>query len=455
MTTRPQGITLPLNANFVSVKDAPYFAVGDGIEDDTAAIQAAITATASLLGGTLYIPSGIYKTTAQLTIAAPLTIFFGNKATKISKAFNGEVFSVTSGYVTFYNPGIEGNGTVYTGGGIRFGSGTAYDCAIYNPLILNTQDSGVLLTGANSGLGLLIEGGSIIPYNSSGQSSAGPAAIRKTGATDTSTCNRRFIGVTSSSSPLIDLTGFIQTFITNCFGSTILFTANPDVTGATGTSSSKEAMITGTYVRDGMDIAGQDHVIDTCISHGFCPKYSSYGVLTTASTWSWELSANAQNCSIGAANQLSNKIGNFSPNGLGDINNKYWAPDVPFSPVWTGASVNPVIGNGSFAASTYTVSGYTYEYSLQINFGSTTTLGTGVWSFNLPWWTNLNQPMVGTFVLFVSGGTNVVGNAYLSGSGATHKISLIAANGTILGSAYPGAIAAGSQLQINIKGLRN
>ena len=44
-----------------------YGAVGDGTTDDTAAIQSAIDAAVAV-GGTVYIPPGIYHTTAALTI---------------------------------------------------------------------------------------------------------------------------------------------------------------------------------------------------------------------------------------------------------------------------------------------------------------------------------------------------------------------------------------------------
>lgn len=49
-----------------SVKD--FGAVGDGVADDTAAIQAAINAVLTPGGGTLYFPDGAYKLSAKLTI---------------------------------------------------------------------------------------------------------------------------------------------------------------------------------------------------------------------------------------------------------------------------------------------------------------------------------------------------------------------------------------------------
>jgi hypothetical protein len=57
----------------VSVLD--FGAVGDGVADDTAAIQAAIVAVNAAGGGELLIPEGTYKVTSSITIYPNVTIF--------------------------------------------------------------------------------------------------------------------------------------------------------------------------------------------------------------------------------------------------------------------------------------------------------------------------------------------------------------------------------------------
>jgi hypothetical protein len=69
-TVGSQLAQLDIRALFVNVKAAPYNAVGDGLADDTAAIQAAIDAVEAAGGGVVFFPAGTYIITASLTIDA-------------------------------------------------------------------------------------------------------------------------------------------------------------------------------------------------------------------------------------------------------------------------------------------------------------------------------------------------------------------------------------------------
>ena len=95
-------------AQTVSVKD--FGAVGDGVTDDTAAIQTALT-----FGGSILIPTGTYKITANLIIGDNTNVVFVTGASFIAGANNITFFKSTTHayYSQIHNPHLVGNG--YTG----------------------------------------------------------------------------------------------------------------------------------------------------------------------------------------------------------------------------------------------------------------------------------------------------------------------------------------------------
>lgn len=78
----------------LNVKD--FGAVGDGLADDTAAIQAAIDAAENAGGGTVYLPPGMYKTTSTIRIDSHYINLkgIGNKS-KIVSAHTGDLLNIT------------------------------------------------------------------------------------------------------------------------------------------------------------------------------------------------------------------------------------------------------------------------------------------------------------------------------------------------------------------------
>ncbi len=56
-----------------------------------------------------------------------------------------------------------------------------------------------------------------------------------------------------------------------------------------------------------------------------------------------------------------------------------------YTPTWTGATTNPVLGNGTLdAAYQRAGDGKSVAVRIRLVIGSTTTLGSGLWSFSLP-----------------------------------------------------------------------
>jgi hypothetical protein len=96
------------SANFpwFNVKSSPYSATGNGVADDTNAIQAAITAAAAAGGGVVYLPTGTYLVTAGLSIThAAVSLMGDGKGVSILK------YSPAAGYAVTVNT----SGTTTTG----------------------------------------------------------------------------------------------------------------------------------------------------------------------------------------------------------------------------------------------------------------------------------------------------------------------------------------------------
>jgi hypothetical protein len=94
---------------YVSVKD--FGAVGDGVADDTAAVQAAIDS-----GEPIVFPAGSYAC-GPLTQSTNFQRFYADGFVKIQKNANGVLFTSTGNYVQF--EGIQFIGTGFTGDNVN------------------------------------------------------------------------------------------------------------------------------------------------------------------------------------------------------------------------------------------------------------------------------------------------------------------------------------------------
>lgn len=68
-------VTNAATLGWFDVKDSPYNAKGDGVNDDTQAIQSALSAASAAGGGTVYIPNGTYLVTSSLLISSNTLVF--------------------------------------------------------------------------------------------------------------------------------------------------------------------------------------------------------------------------------------------------------------------------------------------------------------------------------------------------------------------------------------------
>lgn len=92
-------VSVPSMVGVLSVKEPRFGAVGDGVTDDTTAIQAAITA-AQTIASTVFIPDGTYKVSSSLLVAPSTGVSIrgaGRGSILVPTAFAGKVISVQTG----------------------------------------------------------------------------------------------------------------------------------------------------------------------------------------------------------------------------------------------------------------------------------------------------------------------------------------------------------------------
>jgi hypothetical protein len=450
------------------------------VTDDTAAIQAAIDAASAPGSNTRkirvpYGAAGVYKLTdAVFFNTGGITMEWDNNSIKFKK-FYGTIGSVLPGtanlivvnaaYITLINPGIDGNGANFGGSGIVYNRADTFftfGCSIINPSIGNTRDSCVVFAGPRGAPDIVIDGGAMTTWQDpafAGASSSGFPAIRIVGSIDTGgPAPRVFTNITASSTILLDATGMNGFKMSNCFTGTILYEGNPNVTGGTDPFKTGESAVVNTYIRDGIVLAGFENTVESSLSHGYAPlTFTAYGgTPATFSTYGWEISSNSQMCKFGPNNVVTQGIIDRSPQGvatklLSSVNDVGTA----FNTVWTATGgTNPVIGNGSFYCEYDSINQF-INFRLRLTFGSTTTRGVGTWRFTLPRWCSTNTPAIGNWTAFLPGIGRASGYVVLSGTGSSHQISLLAADGaTEIGGASPATIPTDSVFDVQFFYLR-
>ena len=134
----------------VSVGD--FGAVGDGITDDTTAIQAALN-----VGGSIYLPKGTYLVTSRLTISNSTTLFgagMGVSVIKVKSTFsdpsNFVIYVASTSNLKFDSLTVDGNLPANNGQDhllitLGYGTDTASNVLFTNVEIKNASYTGVYL----------------------------------------------------------------------------------------------------------------------------------------------------------------------------------------------------------------------------------------------------------------------------------------------------------------------
>lgn len=135
-----------------NVMDPAYGAVGNGVIDDMAAINAAILACNAAGGGRVYVPPGTYRTTSSISMKSNVTLYGDGAASIIqmddANPYQGVEF-VDCDNAEVCNLKIIGNGSVsgYATGGHGVRVDGSINCAIRDCNISDTTGYGIGVAG--------------------------------------------------------------------------------------------------------------------------------------------------------------------------------------------------------------------------------------------------------------------------------------------------------------------
>jgi hypothetical protein len=332
-------------AQTISVKD--FGAIGDGIVDDTVAIQAAITATDA---NTLYFPAGTYLVTSTLTQLQSQAWVGegGQRATTIKKGFNGSLMIMgTLGEIN--NLTFDGNGASFTGKNIVVPTG-CFSPKIKGIRCVNSTEQGLFFE-ANAGGGACVD-------NFEGDT-PNPLVIAVIGGVGDSTAVPRFFSNVWLSGGMIAINGFNDTFINNLYCHHIVFS-----------STTTNAYISNTRFASGGTaniVQGAGIQFSTCAFAGEIQLQNTSGVVFDAS------------CEFGFGIVEDQATCLF---------NSFVTQSTAYTPTWTQASgTQPVLGNGTIVGR-YTRNNRSCQVQIILTMGSTTTFGNNgtAYLFSLPWY---------------------------------------------------------------------
>lgn len=454
-------------ADVMNVKD--FGATGDGVTDDGDAIQSAVTA-AGATGGVLYFPPGTYLVASPVTLANGVTyrgagVNIDGGGTKINYTGSSDAFVISNPLNSSTSANIHIEGIWFSAPSLAAHSGVIFDTG--------SSVCTVKRCRFNAAIGIILDQSELwdiseCSFAIGGANNVGIWIVNgpdKNVASSTFFTNR--IGVhecefngAAGSVAVYDDGGTAHVFENcnwNACGSHIIATSVNGIiiSGGEFEISSAQSIIFGTTKRKG----GAGAKCPNVDIHG-CFFYNNVNqpiiALVSGAVGRMNLSNNFFNTVAGTT------LSGFSvgvdevhaegntQNGAGDgitvLNNHY---DMQVAAAaWAASSVAPSLGNGTLAA-TCSRKGKDVTYRLSLAIGSTTTLGTGYYTFSLPYPANTTGPVqLGSAYLLAAGASHYTATARITADGL--YVELYVAAASTVGAAVPAAWANGSKIEFQV-----
>jgi hypothetical protein len=391
----------------ISVKD--FGAVGDGVTDDTAAIQAAIATGAR----TISFPVGTYLVSSMLTQASyqKWQGEGGQRATTLKKMFSGDLLTMgTLGELNDLN--FDGNGATYTGRNIIIPVG-CFSPRIVRCRSTNTQGLG-LYFAADAGGGAVVD-----TFEANSMDVTVSASIG--GAGDTGAVPRFFNNIWLSGHTMA-ISGWNDVFINNAYFKNLITSS----TTANAYISNTRFAASG----DPITLQGAGIQLSNCAFAGVVTVKNSSGISFSPS------------CDYlsGISAYVEDSTALFT---------SIFLQQSDYSATWTQPSgTQPVLGNGTMVAREIRA-GRQCSIQIELIFGSTTTFGnnTQPYQISIPYLANnaMTQNLVACAEIKCAG---VYYTAGVQLASLSEKVGIVYHDTTVRNS-NPGVWVSGDYIKLN------